>query len=257
ITLWEQGSGWKTLGQFPESGVTHRRVYLSSASSDTAEHSVHDGSLSSTKPEERIALQVSPGVTMACSRDAAQGSAGLAAPFDICAKDSRVAESNGLTFTSAEMREPTVISGPINVHLNAVHDATDGYWDVTVNDVSPDGTSTVLTTGQLTASLRAVDEARSMRSASGDYTAPYNPITLDSMLPVVPGKPMTLDIAVIPTQAVLAPGHRLRVDVFAGNVPKAMAFRPMLNATELKTQYLQLDPDAPSFVNLPTDRPIA
>ncbi|MEV6138403.1 CocE/NonD family hydrolase [Nocardia sp. NPDC051990] len=257
ITLWEQGSGWKTMGQFPENGVTHRRVYLSAASSDTAEHAVHDGSLSATKPEDHIALQVAPGVTMACSRDAAQGSAGIAAPFDVCAKDSRVAEGNGLTFTSAQVRQPTVISGPINVHLNAVHDATDGYWNVTVNDVSPDGTSTVLTTGQLTASLRAVDEAKSVRSASGDYTAPYNPITLDSMLPVAPGKPVTLDIAVIPTQAVLLPGHRLRVDVFAGNAPKALAFGPMLNNTELKPQYLRLDPDAPSFVNLPTNLPIA
>jgi predicted acyl esterase len=76
------------------------------------------------------------------------------------------------------------------------------------------------------------------------------------MQPVVPGKPTTLDIAVIPTQAVLEPGHRLRVDVFAGNSPKALAFRPMLNNTKMKPQHLSLDPDAPSFVNLPTDRAV-
>ncbi|MFX0578512.1 CocE/NonD family hydrolase [Nocardia nepalensis] len=256
ITLWEQGSGWKVLRQFPDVGVTHRRIYLSAASSDTADHAAHDGSLTAATPRERLALQVSPGVSTICSRDAAQGSAGIASPLDICAKDSRIAEGNALTFTSPEMTQPTVISGPINVHLNTVHDAADGYWNVTVNDVAPDGMSTVLSTGQLTASMRAVDEAKSARSANGDYTAPYNPITLDSLLPVEPGKPVALDVAVIPTQAVLPPGHRLRVDVFAANPPKAMALRPLLNNTEFKTQYLRLDPDEPSFINLPTDHAI-
>ncbi|WUC07812.1 CocE/NonD family hydrolase [Nocardia sp. NBC_00565] len=256
VTLWEQGAAWKTMRTFPEPGVTHRRIYLSSATSGTAEHALRDGSLTTKRPQERNSLEIAPGLTTVCSRDAAQGSAGLAAPLDMCAKDSRIAESNALTFTSAKVAKQTVISGPINVHLNTVHDATDGYWSVTVNDVAPDNTSTVLSAGQLTASMRAVVDSKSARSANGDYTAPYNPITLDTLLPVVPGKPVALDVAVIPTQAVLQPGHRLRVDVFAGNAPKALAFRPMLNNTELKPQYLLLDPTVPSFVNLPTNRPI-
>ncbi len=256
VVVWEQGGGWTTLERFPQPGVVHRRVYLSAQASGTAGDAVHDGSLTATGPADAQMLTVAPGLTTICSRDTAQASAGLSAFVDRCTKDSRVAERNALTFTSAPVVEPTVISGPINVHLNTVHDANDGYWNVTVNDVAPDGTSRVLTTGQLTASMRAVDESKSTRSPSGDYTAPHNPITLDSMLPVVPGEPVALDIAVIPTQAVLQPGHRLRIDVFAGNSPKALAFRPMLNNTELKPQYLSIDPDAPSFVNLPTDRPL-
>ncbi|MFI6172812.1 CocE/NonD family hydrolase [Nocardia sp. NPDC051052] len=255
VTVWEQGGGWITLGQFPQTDATHRRVYLSATPSGTAE-SVYDGSLSVTKPDEHRTLTVSPGLANACSRDTAQGAAGITAVVDMCAKDSRIAEHNALTFTGTPVTAPTVISGPINVHLNTVHDATDGYWAVTVNDVAPEGTSTVLSTGQLTASMRAVDEAKSTRSANGDYTAPYNPITLDSLLPVVPGEPVALDIAVIPIQAVLQPGHRLRVDVFAGNSPKSLPFRPLLNNTELKPQSLQLDPAQPSFVNLPTSRPL-
>ncbi|NEW50346.1 CocE/NonD family hydrolase [Nocardia cyriacigeorgica] len=256
VTVWQQGGGWVTLGEFPQPGMTHRRVYLSGAPSGTTRDSLHDGSLTATPPAETTRLTVAPGLTTACSRDAAQGSAGMTAVIDACAKDSRIAERNGLTFTSAEITEPTVISGPINVHVNTVHDAADGYWNVTVNDVAPDGTSTVLSTGQLTSSLRAIDEAKSVRSANGDLTAPHNPITLDSVLPVSPGEAIALDIAVIPTQAVLQPGHRLRVDVFAGNSPKALAFRPMLNASELKPQHLVLEPNVPSFVNLPSDRPI-
>ncbi|MFE9581724.1 CocE/NonD family hydrolase [Nocardia sp. NPDC006044] len=255
VTVWEQGGGWRTLARFPQTGATHRRVYLSAAPSGTAE-SVYDGSLSATTPDERRTLTVAPGLTTVCSRDTAQGAAGIPAILDMCAKDSRIAERNALTFTGTPVTEGTVISGPINVHLNAVHDATDGYWAATVNDVAPDGTSTVLSTGQLTASMRAIDQAKSARSPNGDYTAPYNPITLDSLLPVTPGEPVVLDIAVIPIQAVLQPGHRLRVDVFAGNSPKGLPFRPLLNNTELKPQSLQLDPAQPSFVNLPTSRPL-
>ncbi|MFD8102759.1 CocE/NonD family hydrolase [Nocardia fluminea] len=256
VTVKQQGGNWVTLREFPQPGVTHRRVYLSAAPSGSTEDSLHDGSLSATGPSATETLTVAPGLNQVCSRDAAQGSAGMTAAFDTCAKDSRIAERNGLTFTSAPLTEQTVISGPINVRLNTVHDATDGFWNVTVNDVSPDGTSTVLTTGQLTSSMRAVDERRSARSINGDFTAPFNPLTVDRLLPVVPGAPTDIDVAVIPTQAVLAPGHRLRIDVFAGNAPKALPFRPMLNASGLEPQHLRLDPAAPSFVNLPTDRPI-
>ncbi|MGW4631659.1 CocE/NonD family hydrolase [Nocardia sp. NPDC004415] len=256
VTVKQQGGDWITLAQFPQPGVTHRRVYLSPAASGTTEDSVHDGSLSAAGPGAAEKLTVAPGLSTACSRDAAQGAAGMPAVIDMCAKDARIAERNGLTFTSAPVAEQTVISGPINVRLTTIHDAADGYWNVTVNDVDPDGTSTVLTTGQLTASMRAIDERRSARSVNGDLTAPFNPLSIDQLLPVVPGEPVALDIAVIPTQAVLAPGHRLRIDVFAGNSPKGLAFRPMLNNTELKPQHLLLDPAAPSFVNLPTDKPI-
>ncbi|MGW5437220.1 CocE/NonD family hydrolase [Nocardia asteroides] len=256
VTVKQQGGSWITLPEFPMPGVEHRRVYLSAAPSGSTEDSLHDGSLSATGPTAAENLTVAPGLSTLCSRDAAQGSAGMAAALDTCAKDSRIAERNGLTFTSAPLSEPTVISGPINVRLNTVHDATDGFWNVTVNDVAPDGTSTVLTTGQLTASMRAIDERRSARSVNGDLTAPFNPLTVDRLLPVEPGAPTAIDIAVIPTQAVLAPGHRLRVDVYAGNAPKALPFRPMLNASGLEPQHVRLDPAAPSFVNLPTDRPI-
>ncbi|MEV0295051.1 CocE/NonD family hydrolase [Nocardia sp. NPDC050710] len=256
VVVFEQGGNWVTLPSFPQPGVTHRRVYLSPTASGTTADSLHDGSLTPALPDASESLTVAPGLSTVCSRDAAQGSAGMWAALDICAKDSRVAERNALTFTSPPVSSPTVISGPINAHLNTVHDAPDGYWSVTVNDVAPDGTSTVLTTGQLTASLRAVDESKSSRSPNGDFTAPYNPLTVDSHLPVTPGEPVALDIAVIPTQAVLAPGHRLRVDIFAGNAPKALAFRPMLNASGLKPQHLRLDPNAPSFINIPTDRPL-
>ncbi|QLY32248.1 CocE/NonD family hydrolase [Nocardia huaxiensis] len=255
VTLKQQGGGWATMNGFGDSApvseaAEHRRMYLSAQRSGTA-NSVYDGSLTGDANGDDARLTVSPGLTTLCSNDAAQGTAGFLNLIDLCAKDSRVAETNALTFTSAPVLEATTISGPIAVHLETVQDAEDGYWTVTVNDVAPDGTSTVLSSGQLLASLRAIDESESSRSANGDYTDPRSYTSTERALPVVPGEVTTLDIAVSATEAVLQPGHRLRVDVFAGNFPKGLPILPMLLDTGLKPQHVQLDPNRPSFVNIP------
>ncbi|MFC4605907.1 CocE/NonD family hydrolase [Rhodococcus kronopolitis] len=250
-TLYQQGNGWTTADQFPRSGMTHQRMYLDARSSGTANGSVHDGSLVADKPTTGSTLTVAPGLATVCSRDSAQETIGVTAVLDACGKDARFSEQNALTFTSAPVAERTEISGQVNVHLNTVLDATDGYWAATLNDVAPDGTSTVLTSGQLTSSLRAIDDARSGKSVNGDLTDPFYRLTLDSRQPVVPGQPTALDVGLTATDAVLAPGHRLRVDVYASNFPKGMLLRPLLNESGLKPQHLVLDPNAPSFVNVP------
>ncbi|WP_280358086.1 CocE/NonD family hydrolase [Nocardia otitidiscaviarum] len=255
VTLKQQGGGWITQGGFGESApaeqrAEHRRMYLSSQISGTA-NSVHDGSLTGGPNGDTARLTVSPGLTTICSNDAAQATAGFLSIIDGCAKDSRIAETNALTFTSAPVLEATTISGPIALHLNTVQDSVDGYWTVTVNDVAPDGTSTVLTSGQLMASLRQVDESRSSRSANGDYTDPRAYTSLSKRELAVPGEVTTLDIALSATEAVLQPGHRLRVSVFAANFPKGLPILPMLIDTGLLPQHVQLDPNRPSFVNIP------
>ncbi|MFI9510677.1 CocE/NonD family hydrolase [Nocardia sp. NPDC052566] len=255
VTLRQQGGGWVTSNGFGETATgrdeaEYRRMYLSAARSGTA-NSVYDGSLTGEANSDTARLSVAPGLTTLCSNDAAQGSAGILSIIDGCAKDSRIAELNGLTFTSAPVAGPTSISGPVAVRLNTVQDAADGYWVVTVNDVAPDGQSTVLSSGQIMASLRQVDESRSSRSANGDYTDPRAYTSLDRREPTVPGEATTLDIALPATEAVLQPGHRLRVDVFAGNFPKGLPILPMLLDTGFRPEHIQLDPDRPSFVNIP------
>ncbi|WP_405160409.1 CocE/NonD family hydrolase [Nocardia sp. NBC_01499] len=250
VTVRQQGGGWITTPSFPQPGIDYRRMYFSAAPSGTA-ISVHDGSLFSAPSPTVDQLTVAPGLTGVCSRDMAQESAGATSIIDGCSKDSRIQELGGLTFTSAPVPEPTTISGPIAVRLNTVHDATDGYWTVTVNDVAPDGQSSVLSSGQLVSSLRAIDEARSTRLPNGDYTEPVPDLSLDSRQPTVPGQPTALDISVPGIEAVLQPGHRLRVDVYAGNFPRGLPPMPLLVDSGLRPQHLLLDPNQPSFVNLP------
>ncbi|PXX61105.1 hypothetical protein DFR70_109297 [Nocardia tenerifensis] len=251
VTSKQIGGGWTSTDQFPRAGVEYRRMYLSAESSGTAGASVHDGSLTATADFTPGRLTVAPGVTSICSNDTAVVTAGAASILSGCAKDARPHELNGLTFTSPPVIEPTLLSGPVNVHLNTVLDAVDGYWTATVNDVAPDGRSTVLATGQLTASLRAIDPDQSERSPNGDLTAPYLRLTLGSRQPVVPGVPTDLDIGLTSIDAVLHPGHRLRVDLFASNLPKGLPLMPMLIDSGLRPQHLELDPNAPSFVNVP------
>lgn len=257
ITSYQQGNGWTTIDRFPRAGMTHQRMYLGAQPSGTSPGSVHDGSLTATAPTAAATLTVAPGLATLCSRDSAQETIGVTAVFDACGKDSRIAERDALTFTSAPVDVPTEISGSVNVHLNTVLDATDGYWAATLNDVAPDGTSTVLTSGQLTSSLRVIDESQSGRSANGDLTDPFYVLSLASRQPVVPGVPTTLDVGLTATDSILQPGHRLRVDIFASNFPKGMLLRPLLNESGLKPQHLVLDPNAPSFVNVPLSVPMS
>ncbi|MEV0299356.1 CocE/NonD family hydrolase [Nocardia sp. NPDC050710] len=249
VTMWQQGGGWSSSAEFPRAGADYRRLYFDAASSGTA-RSVHDGTLAAA-PAGPARLTVAPGLLGLCSRDSATGTAGATAALDICAKDARISEAEALTFTSAPVAEPTVISGPIAAHLNTVLDATDGYWSVTVNDVAPDGRSTVWTSGQLQASLRMVDDAKSGRSPNGDYTDPYPILTLATRQPMVPGEPTTVDIGLPATDGVLLPGHRLRVDIFALNLPRGLPLRPLLNESGLAPQHLELDPNRPSWINIP------
>ncbi|MBL1075983.1 CocE/NonD family hydrolase [Nocardia sp. 2] len=251
LTLKQQGGGWVTSLEYPNNAITYRRMYLNDIPSGTTQSSLYDGGLSAAPPATPRDLTVAPGVLSLCSRDAARIAAGIVSIIQACGDDSRIWEMNGLTFTSAPVAEPTTISGAINMHLNVVHDAADGYWVVTLNDVAPDGASREITTGQLVSSLRQIDDAASLKSPNGDYTQPAYYLDMDRRQPTVPGEAVTLDIAMTPMEAVLAPGHRLRIDVYASNFPKGVPILPILVDSGLKPQHVRLDPNAPSWVNIP------
>ncbi|MGV9709838.1 CocE/NonD family hydrolase [Gordonia sp. NPDC003424] len=255
-TLKQVGDDWISAQQFPRAGMVRQRLYLGDRRSGTAPHAVADGGLTSRMPASRGRMTISPGVLTLCSRDSAQQMAGITALFPWCAQDARISERNALTFTSAPITTTRSLSGYSNVRLNTVLDATDGYWTATLNDVAPDGTSKVLTSGQVMVSLRNYDKTRSQFAANGDVVDPFYTLTLSTRQPAMPGRPVGVDVGLLPTEALIAPGHRFRVDVFAMNVPRGLPLRPLLNESGLKPQHIQLDPSAPSFVNLPVSSPV-
>ncbi|GAA4671057.1 CocE/NonD family hydrolase [Gordonia humi] len=255
-TLFQQGGAWTSTAGYPRPGMTYTRQYLTGDASRTTGVVAFDGSVGPTPPRTRATAVVSPGLSTVCSRDSAQGTAGVPGVIDGCAKDSRIAEVAAATFTGARVSHATAVSGPVSLHLNTMFAATDGYWSATLNDVAPDGRSTVVTSGQLTASLRTIDDARSTRSANGDYTRPVPFVSLQTRQPTVPGHAVTMDIGFNPTDFVLQPGHRLRVALYASNFPKAIMIPALLVQSQLRPQRIVIDPRAPSYLNLPTSQPL-
>ncbi|NDK90178.1 CocE/NonD family hydrolase [Gordonia desulfuricans] len=256
VNLKQVGDPWITAQQFPRAGMTRQRLYLGDKRSGTAPHAVADGSLTTAVPSSRGRMTISPGVLTVCSRDSAQQTAGATAVFGFCADDARISERNALSFTSAPVPTTRSVSGYSSVRVNAVMDATDGYWTATLNDVAPDGTSKVISSGQVMASLRAYDRSRSQFAPNGDVIDPFYELTLASRQPVTPGKAVSVDIGLLPTEALIRAGHRLRVDVFAMNLPRGLPLRPLLNESQLRPEHIQLDPNRPSFVNLPLSTPM-
>lgn len=160
--------GWQRISKLPRPGMTNQRLYLRGEASGTAFRTRHDGSLSATPPDSEDQLTVRVGVASLCSDITNTQYLGPTAILMACAQDERPHEIDGLTFTSAPVSVPTVISGPIAVHLNTRHVGTDGFWMATVTDVAPSGNSLPLSTGWVVSSMRQIDEARSKRGPNGD-----------------------------------------------------------------------------------------
>jgi putative CocE/NonD family hydrolase len=125
--------------------------------------------------------------------------------------DQRVSEAIGLTYTTPALRRDTEISGPIILEMRARASAPDFDWQVRLTDVHPDGSSAWITDGQLRASLRRVDDARSVRDDDGDYIRPWLPYSKHEPVPLL--KPVDYVIELAPTSNVFRAGHRIRLDI--------------------------------------------
>ncbi|WP_415973319.1 CocE/NonD family hydrolase [Rhodococcus sp. 077-4] len=252
VTLRQQGGNWTAHGRFPAPQAQPRRLYLSAAASETAPHAVADGSLDAEPTASTDVLTVRPSLRAVVSRDTTQVLAGVTAVLGGgFTYDNRFAEGAAITFTTGPARSDTVLSGPTNLHLRVVCHAPEALWAIMICDVDPSGRSTVLSNGALLASRRAVDDERSLFAPNGDYTRPYHPLTEAALLPVPVGEPITLDIDILTTEAVIASGHRLRVSVFASDAPRFIPILPDLVRTRLRRQDIALDPQHPSYLVVP------
>ncbi|WP_374612257.1 CocE/NonD family hydrolase, partial [Gordonia sp. (in: high G+C Gram-positive bacteria)] len=252
VTMLQQGGAWTAGQSFPRPGVAPTRLYLTAEPSSTADHCVHDGSLSTTPAQGVSSLHVRPDTRGLRSRDMTQVTAGatLALGADF-ARDARYQERGALSFTTEPVGEATPISGAMNLRLNVATTAHEAVWAVTVNDVAPDGTSVVLTNGALSASNRALDQSKSTYADDGSLLSAHHYLSRKRKLPVPADEPIRLDVDLVPTDAVLQPGHRLRVDVYAASLPRYLTLVPdLIKARGRRHQRLVLDPDHPSHLTL-------
>lgn len=249
VTLQQQGGSWTSGESFPRKNSRVQRLYLSAASSDTAKHSKHDGSLSASVNSTASELKLRADARGFLSRDMTQVTAGatmfLGGSFTTKAKFQEV---GALTFTSAPMSEPMQVSGSMNLHLRTMCGGHEALWAVTLNDVAPDGTSTVLTNGSLTASNRSLDPELCEYAEDGSLLVAHHPLSKKRKLKVTPHSPVDLDIDLVPTDAIIEEGHRLRINIYAASMPRFLAVVPDLIKSGWRSQKLVLDPYHQSYL---------
>ncbi|NDK88508.1 CocE/NonD family hydrolase [Gordonia desulfuricans] len=249
VTMHQQGGQWTSGTSFPRDGVRPQRLYLVDESSDTADHAVHDGSLSSSPGGSVSDLHVRPDLRGMVSRDMTQVTAGVTMMFgEKFTVDARFQERGALSFTTAPAEEAVTLSGAMNLRLNVATTAHEGIWAVTVNDVAPDGTSRVLSNGALSASNRALDPSSSTYASDGSLVAAHHYLSRKRKMPVPTDEPVRIDVDLVPTDAVIEPGHRLRVDVYAASFPRYLTVVPDLIKARGRRQRLVLDPAHPSYL---------
>ncbi|MFJ4658850.1 CocE/NonD family hydrolase [Nocardia sp. NPDC088792] len=155
------------------------------------------------------------------------------------------------TYTTDAFTEPTVLGGPLGATLYAVSDKPASAFNVTVQDIAPDGTVTALTDGQLAGNYRALDEDRTWRAPDGSVQGPFHPGSRESLLPVVPGAVTEYNIKVRPAFHVFAPGHRLQITIGTGDFPTHI-LNPKDYPALLGSSYdIERNADAASFLTVP------
>lgn len=189
------------------------------------------GRLVQRAPRERSGADQAAyvGATSPCTRQTNQWSMGALAlaaaeaqlPPSPCDTDDRTLGlgPGALTYTTEPFARDRVIAGPIDATVYATSTRPDVELVATVEDVSPDGTSTPLTTGALLGSFRKLDRKLSWFGSDGRPMQPYHPYTRASVRPVREGEVTRYDIEVFPTFAQIAKGHALRVTLTTSDTP--------------------------------------
>jgi putative CocE/NonD family hydrolase len=248
ITVHQQGGQWTTDTVFPRPEAQPVRLYATAERSGTAPGSRFDGGLALAPGRARRAVPTHPDLRGFLSPELTQVTAGLTKAVPLLRR-AGLQERGALSFTSPLACAPVRLSGAMNVHLVTRCGGAEAIWTVTVNDVGPDGGSTVLSNGALTATFRALDDAR-CEWESGELMTAVHPLTAETRVPVRPGDTVELDIEVVATEVLLEEGHRLRVDVYAGSFPRFLATVPDLLRLRGARQELCLAPDRPSYLSV-------
>ncbi|MGH2870470.1 MAG: CocE/NonD family hydrolase [Solirubrobacteraceae bacterium] len=136
--------------------------------------------------------------------------------------DQRLEDQQGLTWRTSPVAQPLTLAGPTALHLVAASTATNTDWFAKISDVAPDGSESIVTEGQLRASLRGL--------ASG--STEQQPLeTLTTPQPLSPGQFYDYEIALAPTAYQFAAGHRLQLRLTSDNMPNALPGTLHFNST--------------------------
>lgn len=198
-------SDMRTASSWPPSDAVYQRFYLSPTASNSVS-SLNDGSLSAEAPG------AGGGATSLQYPQPKWNQAGVVTRGADGRPDTA---RNVLTFTSAPFSEATTIAGPILLRVTLTSSRPDADIVAKLYEQEPQSEEErkkgqqprdrLLTKGWLRASHRAADA-----SLSKDH-APWYRHTKQEFL--TPGRPYTLDVAIMPTAARVRANSRLRLEI--------------------------------------------
>jgi putative CocE/NonD family hydrolase len=261
------GDRWVDARRYPFAQADPRTFYLGPGPSRSGAPSLNDGRLLPAPPaEERGADRVAyVGATSPCSRSTEQWSMGALAfaletaqlPPDRCAEDDRTLQvgPGALTYTTDPFKRDTVVAGPIAARIYATSTRPDTVLVATVEDVSPNGKSTPISSGALLGSFRKLNRKLTWRAPDGHPIAPYHPYTRSSAKPVEPGRVTKFDIEIFPTMAELAAGHRLRLTLTTSDTPHLLPSAAQAAPLVGGVYQVQRNAGAASYLEVPLARP--
>jgi putative CocE/NonD family hydrolase len=203
IQKWLSDSAW------PPKGARLQRFYLSGAPSGSLV-GASDGSLVQVPVrdqdvEDHYVYDPTVGVSETFSK---WGTVALTPHYRA---DQRPDDSRSLAYTTAEMKEPLSLAGPMELNFWGATTASDTDWIVKVSDVAPSGESKLISSGYVRASHRTWDEARSRPGR------PWLPNTDPAVVPS--GKELEYRIDIWDIAYTIAEGHRLRISVSSSDFP--------------------------------------
>jgi putative CocE/NonD family hydrolase len=139
-----------------------------------------------------------------------------------------------VVYTSAPVRKPLAISGPITADLWLSSTDIDTDMFVQLVDVAPDGSRSYLQRGVLKSSMRAINRARSDYTPGGHLYRPWYADTAHDY--AAPGSVNHYLVEVWPVGWVFRPGHRIAVEVHAPPmIDSFYAYMPKNRALALNT----------------------
>jgi putative CocE/NonD family hydrolase len=149
----------------------------------------------------------------------------------------------GISFTGPRLTHELEVTGSAIMGLRLAVDRTDAHVFAYLEDVSGDGTVTVVTEGRLKASLRALSEPSFALPGT-----PWHRGFEQDHQPLVPDAPVDLRFDFMPTSYLFAAGHRLQVTITGADYRE----RNRDADAEGAMITLLIDPADPSYLELPT-----
>jgi len=257
-----EANRWANASRWPLPQAKPTTLYLGPRG-DSGAPSLNDGSLTlspssapSASDETFFSTESNP-----CGRSLEQWGAGAGAlaleegnaPADPCTTDDRAYEASpgALTYTTAPLRAPVLLAGPIDATIYATSTRPDVELVATLEDVLPSGQAVPLTSGALLGSFRQVDPALSWYGADGRFILPFHPYTQASVSAVPIGRVVRYDIEIFPTAALLAAGHRLRLTLTTADIPHLLASPQQLDNLEGGIYSIERDRQYASYLEVP------